>query len=322
MQADSITDHFKSMDNHWRDIFHLSDHQVADMIAKDKIDILVDLTGHTAQNRLQMFNFKPAPIQAILGHYQSTTGLKTMDYRLTDQWIDPPDTADLYEEKFVYLDYGTICYAPPNSAPTIEPSPEEKNGYITFCSFNRLTKINCQVIKLWSQVLNALPDSKIILKDRWLSQDFVRNKILDSFYSHGISPDRLILIPVVESYHDHLNLYNRADIALDPFPCNGQTTSCEGLWMGLPILTLFGHRCSQRFGSSLLYRLELSELVAMNKKEYIVKAVQLAENPELRKILRTNLRQKMKHKICDGVAFVKQLENSYRKMVSNYVQKN
>ena len=322
IQADSVTGQFKSMANHWRDIFHLSDRQVADIIAEDQIDVLVDLTGHTAQNRLQMFNFKPAPIQAILGHYQSTTGLKSMDYRLTDRWIAPPESANLYDEKLAYLDYGMICYDPPASTPSIQPSPEAINGYITFCSFNRLSKINYQVIELWSQVLAALPESKLILKDRWLSQDFVRNKIYDSFCSHGISSDRLTLIPTVEKFYDHLNLYNQADIALDPFPCNGQTTSCEGLWMGVPILTLSGNRCSQRFGSSLLYRLGLDELIATDQSEYIVRAVQLAEDLEKRQFWRSNLRKAMKPKICDGATFVRQLEKSYRMMISNYIPKD
>ncbi|MAP89937.1 hypothetical protein CMK15_00120 [Candidatus Poribacteria bacterium] len=319
---DNITSRFKSMADHWRDISHLSDQQAADMIVEDKIDILVDLSGHTADNRLRMFNLKPAPIQAILGHYQSTTGLKTMDYRLTDCWVDPPDTANLYDEKLIYLDYGTLCYDPPNLAPPVQPPPSEQNGYITFCSFNRLTKVNCQVIALWAQVLKAVPDSILMMKDRWFSQKFVRNKFYDSFLSHGIEPNRLNLISTVESYQDHLNLYNQADIALDPFPCNGQTTSCEGLWMGLPVLTWSGNRCSQRFGNSLLSRLELRELIATDKSEYVVKAINVANNREMRKFLRADLRQQMRQKICDGSTFVQQLENSYRKMVSIHLQSN
>ena len=320
IRKDKKTEYFKSISDHWRDISCLSDEQARDMMANDQIDILVNLAGHTSQNRLSLFSLKSAPIQVILGHYQCTTGLSSIDYRLTDQWVDPPESEGLYLEKFSYLAYGSLCYSPPSDGPAIYPVPAEEKGYLTFCCLNRLSKINHNVISVWSELLQGLPKSRLLLKDKWFSDSHVKQQVHNIFNSYGITSKRLTLLPSVETYREHLDLYNQVDIALDTYPVNGQTTSCESLWMGVPVVTLMGNRCSQRFGYSLLSRLGLDELVSYSEQEYILKARKLALDRDQRLSLRFNLRSKMKEKICDASTFVQQLEQSYCQMINHYMR--
>ena len=315
MREDKKTEFFKSISDQWRDISGLSDEQAAQMIANDEIDILVNLAGHTSRNRLSLFALKPARIQAILGHYQCTTGLSAIDYRITDRWVDPPESKGLYCETLSYLAYGSLCYSPPSDVPETHLSPAEKKGCLTFGSLNRLSKINRNVVSIWARLLLSLPDARLILKDKWLSDAYVKKRVYDVFHSYGITKQRLMLISSVETHKEHLDLYNQVDIALDPYPVNGQTTSCESLWMGVPVVTLVGNRCSQRFGYSLLSRLELVDLIAHSEDEYILKAKDLALDIDKRQSLRCQLRSKMEERICNASVFVRELEVMYQNMI-------
>ena len=311
---DVTTARLGALSDGWRSTCGMTDVQVADLVRADEIDILVDLAGHTANNRLLAFARKPAPVQVTYG-YASTTGLKTVDYRLTDAWVEAHEHVDLYTEELVYLPHGFLCYAAPQEAPEVEILPAHKANYITFGSFNNLPKVNSQVVALWAQILLATPEARLILKSKPLNDEATRERYFALFEANGISRERVDLIGYAPSLREHLALYNQVDIGLDAFPYSGQTSTCEALWMGVPVVTLAGETYVSRAGVSLLARVGLTELIAHTPQRYVDVAVQLASDRDRLSSIRGSLRsQTADSPLCDGQAFTRALEDAYRTM--------
>lgn len=311
---DDITRQLMSVADHWRDISALNDDQVFRLIQQDGIDILVDLAGHTDRNRLRVFSRKPAPVQVSYLGYPGTTGLRTMDYRLTDVQADPVGVSDsYYTEKLVRLENGFLCYEPPIEPPCHGGAPARRNGFVTFGSFNNLAKINGDVIHAWSDILRQLPSAKLVLKARGLGDPSGRTIVLSEFQRHGISEDRVECLGHMIGVDQHFDAYNRIDIALDTFPYNGTTTTCEALWMGVPVITLAGDRHVSRVGTSLLTTIGLTDCIADGREAYINLAVKLACDIDTLDRIRTGLRERMRNSaLMDASRFCRTLERKYR----------
>ena len=311
---DETTTRLQSLVDEWRNIAGWQDKQVINSIQADGIDILVDLSGHTKGQRLKVFARKPAPIQVTwLGYPSVTTGLTAIDYKLSDDIADPAGIADsLSVERLLRLPNGHHCYQPPVDAPEIGPSPIVANQTITFGSFNSLAKITPEVVDSWSRILQAVPQSRLILKNASLGSSTVRERYR-SLFAISIDPERIIFKSCLPSKKDHFSLYNEVDIALDPFPFNGVTTTCEALWMGVPVVTWRGDRHQARIGASLLTRVGLENLVAPDINGYEKTVVALAGNTALLEKLRSNMRDRLlSSPLCDGAGFARDLENVFR----------
>ncbi len=315
LRPDAVTRRLKGQTEVWRDTAGLDPETMAGQIRADGIDILVDLAGHSAFNRLPVFAREPAPLQVTWLGYPATTGLTRMDYRLVDAVTDPPGRADrLACEALVRLEPGFLCYRAP-SAPEIGPPPVRSNGFVTFGSFNNLNKTNGTVIALWAALLHRIPTARLLLKSRQLACESVRRALLAAFAGHGIGGERLELLGWTAAPADHLETYRRLDLALDPFPYNGTTTTCEALWMGVPVVTLAGDRHAARVGASLLGQLGLDALVAGDQAGYLDLAAALAGNPERLARLRAELRGRMQAAaLCDASGFARRIEDAWRIM--------
>lgn len=311
---DETTGRLMNLGCEWRTIYGLSDSKVAEMIAADGIDILVDLAGHTEGNRLGVFALRPAPVQVTWLGYPNTTGLNQMDFRLTDSLADPTGMTDhLYSETLVRLPRSFICYAPPISAPAVAARPE---GPITFCCFNNFPKISDTTINLWARVLKSVPGSLISLKNGSLRDEGVREQLIARFAAHGIDRSRLILAARSMTSEEHLQRYGTCHIALDTYPYNGTTTTCEALWMGLPVVTLAGPCHAARVGGSILENSGMSELIALNADQFVDIAVSLAQDPDRLLKYRHSLRgQLSRSPLADAISFTDELEQAYRRML-------
>lgn len=315
LNTDATTNEIKNLTSHWRNIYGIKEHDIATLIKNDNIDILVDLSGHTSDNKILVFAYKPAPIQIAYLGYPNTTGLDTMDYRIVDNNTDPKSNVDLYTEKLVKMDGCFLCYSPPSTDQKITSLPFNKNGYITFGSFNNICKINHHVIKTWATILNAISNTKLILKSRFFEDEITCNNILNAFSSYDIDPSRISLLKYQPNTKSHLDLYNEIDIALDTFPYNGTTTSCEALWMGVPVITLQGNTHASRVSYSILTSLGLDDLKSTSLTDYITKATTLANDIDKLTYFRQNLRNIMTNSpLTDSETFTQQLENEYRKL--------
>jgi predicted O-linked N-acetylglucosamine transferase (SPINDLY family) len=313
---DDKTARYKALADAWRSTVGATDSAVADWIQEDRIDILVDLAGHTAKNRLAVFTMAPAPVQVTWLGYPNTTGLSVMDYRLTDEIADPKGAADtLYSETLVRLPNGFLCLSPMDEAPEVTEAPGLTEGHVTFGSFNNLSKVTPEVVETWARILDRVPGSRLLIKNRSLADEATRNRYLEMFLSHGVDSARVELFAWIESSSGHLGLYNRVDIALDTFPYNGTLTTFEALWMGVPVVTLCGDRHSGRVGASILTRVGLVDLIAETKDAYIETAVRLADAEDQLSELRRSLRDRVQTSpLCDSRGFAQDVETEYRKM--------
>lgn len=310
-KPDMVTERLKTMADEWCSTIEMSDKEVAQKIYTDKIDILIDLAGHTAKNRLIIFTYKPAPVQATYLGYCNTSGLKMMDYWITDTVLHPEDTVELAVEEIIRLQRCWICYQPPADVTEIMPE-RHANNTITFGSFNNLSKFSHEVIRCWSRILNEVPNSRLVLKTRQLADPFIQKRILTQFAQHGINSDRITLLPNTPSYMDE---YNKVDIALDTFPRTGGVTTADALWMGVPVITLASQRYIERQGASILSAIGLDELITSTPEEYKTKAVTLANDYTRRAELKISLRERMINSpLCDGRDLAQALEITYRKM--------
>jgi protein O-GlcNAc transferase len=284
------------------------------MIRSDGIDILVDLSGHTAWNRLPLFTHRAAPIQASWLGYPGTTGLASIDYLVMDEAAVPPGSEHWCSEAVVRLPFGRFCYAPPDYAPKVAPPPSASRSYTTFGSFNNLNKVGSEVVKLWAAVLAAAPRSRLLLKWKTLADPSTRQRFLDAFAAHEIGPERLELRGA--SPHPRmLAEYGDIDIALDPFPFCGGLTSCEALWMGVPVVTLPSERPASRQTLGFLTTLGLKELAASSETDYVRIAAELAADPARLTELRQSLRPAMAASpLTDGRQFTPTLEAAFRTM--------
>jgi predicted O-linked N-acetylglucosamine transferase (SPINDLY family) len=316
LQEDEITERLKSHVDHWRRLVGLSDEQVANQIRADQIDILVDLNGHIGSNRLLVFARKPAPIQVTWLGYPNTTGLSAMDYRLTDRFADPPGmTEHLHSEKLIRLPECFSCYQPPRDAPEVSRLPAREKGYVTFGSFNNMAKITPEVIAVWVRILQSIPGSRLTLKNPALGGNAMQQTVRKTFTESGITPERLELLGHDPSPRAHLERYRSIDIGLDPFPYNGATTTCEALWMGVPVVTLAGQTHAGRVGVSQLSNLGLTEFIGNTTEEYVAIAVRLARDLDRLSPLRAELRSRMAASpLMEAQRFTKNLERAYREM--------
>lgn len=317
---DHTTKRLRKYADNWRDISTDEDDHVCQRIVQDNIDILVDLDGHTGSNRLRVFGMRPAPIQVSYLGYPATTGVRAMDYRLSDNWADPPGKADGYfVEKIIRLPKGFLCFKPLDTDCRIGSLPMLDADEITFGSFNNLAKISAKVIAIWSKILHALPNSRLLLKYRHLQDSNTRDRYLKMFSANGINPGRLTLLGRSDTIEQHLSAYNAIDIALDTFPYNGTTTTCDALWMGVPVITLSGHEHAGRVGHSLLSRVGLEAFIAESPGTYVDLAVQWASRPAELASLRANLRNNFTRSVvCDPESLATDIEAAYRNMWSSW----
>lgn len=312
---DHVTNRFKSYADKWRNIVHWPARAVCDQIRQDKIDILIDLAGHTAGNHLSVFCEKPAPVQITYLGYPNTTGISAIDYRITDRTADPDEMDVYYTERLIRKAGCFLCYQPPQAGPDIVNPPVHDNGFITFGSFNSLAKIGPQVIALWSRLLRQIPRAKLIIKNPSLSDETVKGVVVEKFKACGVNPDKLQLIGLIEDLNTHLECYNLIDIALDTFPYNGTTTTCEALWMGVPVITISGNRHASRVGRSLLGVAGLTSLVAEDEAGLVDIAQHFYNDPMQLSRLRSGMRERMKNSpLLDGVAFAEEMESIYLKV--------
>lgn len=322
ISEDVVTKRFKGYADKWQNISELKDEEVVKAILKDKIDVLVDMSGHTGRNRLLAFARKPAPVQVTwLGH-PATTGLTRMDWRISDHLGDPEGAEGFYTEK-LYRFHCASCYAPLVKTPElrsdpkyhVNPTPALLNGFVTFGSCNNLAKLNSKVVRCWSEVLRAVPQSKLLLESPGIEQPEFRKKVLADFAEHGISEDRLLL------YNRDGNLqylrYHDIDIALDPFPYGGGTTSCDLLWMGVPMVTLTSQTVMGRAGTALLTLLDRTDWIAASEQEYVDIAARLASDIGALNRLRFELRPHMeKSPLMNGPEFAKKFGEAFEYMFS------
>lgn len=319
IKRDGTTERLEQQAEHWRPIATMRDEDVVATIVEDNIDILVDLAGHTHGNRLTVFVARPAPVQATWLGYPNTTGLDSMDYRLTDEIADPIGNADEFcSEKLLRLPAGFLCFQGDDAVPSSMELPAIRNGYVTFGSFNNFTKVTPEVIAAWARILRRSPDSRFVIKARQLADSAVQARCLEMFRHEGVPADRIDVVPPINDKTDHLRLYDSVDIALDSFPYNGTTTTCEALWMGVPVITLCGDRHSGRVGASILSHVGLDDLVAGDVDSYVTVAADLGRNTGRLAQMRSGLREQMKNsQLCDARRFACSVEAAYKEIWEN-----
>jgi len=322
-RADEITARIKPHFSAWKSLFGLSDEAAAQLIHNDSVHVLIDLSGHTRYNRLPVFAWKPAPVQASWLGYLGTTGVAAMDYLIADPWTLPVTEEVHFSEKIWRLPETYLCFTPPDEDVAVAPLPAISNGYITFGSFNNLAKMNDAVVALWARVLQNVPESRLFLKTKQLKDASVRKIIVERFAAQGIDTRRLALEGNVPQRMKHLESYNRVDIALDPFPYPGITTSVEGLWMGVPLITLSGERFLSRQGVGLLMNAGLPEWIASDADDYVARAVSHASDLQRLAKLRNGLRQQvLASPIMDTRRFAMHFGAALRDMWRNGVESN
>jgi len=315
-EADAHTARFKAQADGWRTVGHLDDEALAAQIRADGIDILVDLAGHSGLNRLPMLARRPAPVQVTWLGYPNGTGMAAVGYRIVDPLSDPVGSTDAHAaETLVRLPAPFLCFRPPPAAPPVMPLPAGATGHVTFGSFNKLSKITDGTVALWAEVLRRVPDARLLLKDRPLSDAGTAARVRARFAAAGIDPARLDLVGFIKDAAGHLAAYNRIDIALDPHPYNGTITTCDCLWMGAPLVTLAGGRHAARVGASLMTAIGLPELVATTPDRYAEIAAGLAGDLTRLMRLRLSLRERVRTSaLCDEARFMRNLETAYRLM--------
>ena len=319
-RSDDVTTRLKSYADHWRDIFRLSDKAAADLIQKDKIDILIDLSGHTAGNRLLVFAYKPAPIQATWIGYFNTTGVKAIDYIITDCFLLPPGEEDMYVEKPLRLP-NSIVYKVHDLPITVNALPALTNSYVTFGCFNNLSKITPEVIELWAQILRKIPSAKLYLKNKSFGDVATCDLYRAQFTALGVVADRL-RFSGISPLPEYLEAYNDVDLCLDPFPYNGATTTRDSLWMGVPMVALKGDRLAGRSAESMLSVVGLEEFIAATKEEYIEKAIAFANNiPRLVEVRNTLRQTLIAAPLTNPRLFTRGLEQAFRDIWKQWCQK-
>lgn len=319
-RPDDVTERLRKLADGWREIRGLSNELAADLVRRDGIDILVDLAGHTAGNRLLVFARKPAPVQVTYLGYPGTSGLSAMDYRLTDDWLDPPGPTDaLHTETLVRLPGGSLCFLPPQSAPAVRALPALTPGHVTFASFNNAAKLSPATVALWSRVLEAAPDARLLLKSRSFGDRETAERLLALFARHGIAAERLELVAWLPARADHLALYDRVHIALDTVPYSGCTTTCEALWMGVPVIALRSPETRSRLSLGVLRQAGLQGLVAESPEAYVDLARDLAMDTRRLQTMRAGLRETLQRSsLLDAAALTRSVESAYREMWRRY----
>ena len=317
---DGITERLRVCADVWRETFSLTDGQLARQIRADRIDILVDLALHTAGNRLLVFARKPAPVQVTWLGYPGSTGLKTIDYRLSDRYLDPPSTSsvqtpgmveEFYSEKTVRVPDCYWCYDPLVEPMEVGAPPAVEKGFVTFGCLNNFSKASGPVIDLWATIMRRTPGSRLLIV---APAGSAQTRFLDRMESLGIASDRIEFVDRV-ARQEYMAHYRRIDISLDPWPFNGGTTSFDSFWMGVPLVTMTGSTAVSRGGASILSNIELTELIANQPQEYVEKVCALAADSERLASLRAELRRRMERSpLMDGKRFARNVERAFRMM--------
>ena len=311
---DHVTAELRELCEGWTNVTAMDDEQLADRIRQDRIDILLDLNGHTEHGRLPLFVRKPAPLQASWLGYFATTGVREIDWRIGDPWMTPAAEAGHFTEKIWRLPDCGFCFAPPTDAPPASPPPAQSNGYITYACFNNLAKMNDEVVALWSRILREDGSARLMLKSRQLASEDMRQSVLDRYAAQGIGPERVQLEPV-GTYLDYLQAHARVDMALDPFPFTGGATTADALWMGVPVLTLKGDRYVAHQGESMLHALGLTEWIAPDRDDYVRMALSFAADRPAMTDLRSRLRaQAAASPLFDAQRYARNLQACWRGM--------
>lgn len=305
-RPDAMTAELRSLVDEWRDISSLDDEGAAALIRRDCVDILVDLSQHSAGNRLQLFAKKPAPVQISWLGYPGTTGVPAIDYRLSDPGLDPPELGNgQNSETLLWLPDTFWCYAPLGDEPAVNDLPASRNGYVTFGCLNSFKKASDIALELWAQVLSAVPDSRLVLV---APPGLARERVHRALAKQGVSEERVELVAPMPR-PQYFATYQRIDIALDPVPYGGGTTSLDALWMGVPVISLAGDRATSRAGAALLRNVELLELVAPSAGDYVARAAALANNGPRLQELRQQLRPRVATSVLtDAPRFTHELE--------------
>ncbi|MEA2734537.1 MAG: protein O-GlcNAc transferase, partial [Humisphaera sp.] len=318
LAADAQSERLRARASGWRDVSGRSDEEIAELIRQDAIDVLIDVGGHTAHNRLLVFARKPAPVQVSLFGYPGTTGMSAIDYRITDTWLDPPGEAGggadaLFTEELVRLPRPSWCYPPPSQDPPAEPIPVadlpmSRDEPLTFGCVNSLVKISAATAAVWRRILSESPDSRLLLVSSSAQTDYLSTLA----QHHGLPLERLVVVPRIAG-RAYWRLYDRIDVVLDPFPHTGGLTTCDSLWMGVPVVTLAGQTHVARQGVMLLNNVGLPDLVAQNVDEYSQIARDLGRDAARLKRLRHELRGRMTASpLCDGVTLAAELQRFFR----------
>jgi len=316
LRPDSRTEELRRHADVWRSIVGLSDSQAADLIRRDGIDILVDLALHTGNNRLLIFAHKPAPVQATYLGYCSSSGMEAMDYRLSDPYMDPSDSdLSVYSERTIRLPETYWCYGVTGPTPDPSPPPAAQGGFLTFGSLNNFVKTSPATLDLWAEILQGLPRSRLIVHSHPGSHlDAVRERLAGK----GISPDRLEF-PSRQPWPQYVQTYGRIDIALDPFPWGGGITTCDALWMGVPVVSLVGRTAVGRGGASILANVGVPELIAWTPQQYVQIATDLAKDlPRLAELRRTLRARMQASPLMNAPRFARNIEAAYRQMWRNW----
>lgn len=290
---DAVTARLKGQVDAWRDVASMKDPGLANLLAEDKVDIAIDLAGHTGGTRIASLALRPAPITLNYLGYPASTGTPGVDYRIVDWMTDPKGADALASEKLVRIDPCFLCFRPLAESPAVSPAPCESNGFVTFGSFNIIDKISDAALDAWAEILKAVPDSRLVLKTKPLADESVRERARQAFVSRGVEVSRLELLAWAAGLRGHLELYGWIDVALDTFPYNGTTTTCEAMWMGVPVVTFTGPVHASRVGASLVSAVGLPELVGGDVSEYVKIAAALGKDRARLVGLRATMRDRM-----------------------------
>lgn len=319
---DAVNERLRRATSRWRDVARYDNPALLRTMRTDKLDVLVDLTGHSAGNRLSLFTLQPAPVQVAFLGYPATTGLRSMQYILTDDTLDQPAVDQArYTERLYSLGRSFFCFRPPADYPVVTPSPAQRNGFVTFGSFNALFKIGTATLNSWAEILTRMPNARLVMQAKGLSDAPVRRRIATFFRERRIAEERVTLhghMPL----HEHLTLYGDVDITLDTYPWNGHMTTLNSLWMGVPVVTRTGDRRAARMGQSILQNLGMEGWVARDEAEYVQRAITLAGQAEALAQLRDTLRDRMSHSVLtDARGFVRGLEAAYLAVYEHAIQR-
>ena len=311
---DDLTLRIKPGFTRWKSLVGISDVDAADHIYNDGIHILIDLSGHTAQNRLPIFAWKPAPVQISWLGYFASTGVAEIDYILGDPYVTPTEEANHFSEKIWQLPESYICFTEPEVDIDVVSLPALDKKRVTFGCFNKIARISDSVVRVWSKILHAVPTAVLFLKDKYFDVESVRDSFYDRFKVNGIQKDRLIL-EGESPRSKYLAAYNRVDIALSPFPYGGGTTSAEGLWMGVPVITMQGNHFLSHLGESIANNTGLSDWIAVDEEDYVAKAIAFSTDLEGLEKLRSRLRaQVLSRPLFDAERFANHFKNALRGM--------
>jgi predicted O-linked N-acetylglucosamine transferase (SPINDLY family) len=315
-KQDSTTAQLREQPVEWRDTASFTDPQLAQIIRRDEIDLLVDLAGHTAQSRLLLFARKPAPVQLTYLGYPNSTGLPAIDYRIVDGYSDPPGLTDVFcSEKLCRMRQTAWCYRPPAEVPAPDDPKDSPREQFWFGSLNNLSKISSFTVTLWAEVLAAVPQAGLLLKAGQLTPPPLHEAVRARFAAAGVAPDRIRFCPRTPTQAEHFSQYRRVDVALDTFPYHGTTTTCDALWMGVPVVSLAGQTHHSRVGVSLLTNLGHPEWVAASPTEFVQIAASLASSPARLAELRTGLRSEMAASpLCTEPGVARDMESIFRQV--------